>query len=265
MSPAEKAKAIEPRRDSSPWGDHEFGRGYAVMILPFSSGHRLGLRVFPQNTFAPYVSVWHQAPDGAWSIYVDGPSLDTTCPRYWGPATDHVALATIEVTWTGPSELRVEMADPALHWTSSLRAPAALRLVNRLNAALPRWTWRVGPLVGLRERFARRYLGLGDVRFAFATASGHETVLVAEETYFVEESTARLDGRALGEPVRLDRNPSIGDVNLPAVPVVVFGEAFMRMTDPEEHERTRAKHREHRAGGDAAKGSRRDDDADEGP
>ncbi len=49
-------------------------------------GHVLALRVFPENDFAPYRSIWHRTPDGTWSIYVDGPRVDTACPRYFGAA-----------------------------------------------------------------------------------------------------------------------------------------------------------------------------------
>lgn len=239
MNLARKASALVPRTGTSPWDDHEYGRGYAVLMLPLSSGHQLGLRVFPENDFAPYVSVWHRPPGGAWSIYVDGPSLETTCPRYWGPVLDTAALTTIDVAWTGPTDLSVEVEEPALEWTMSLDASAALRAMNRMNAALPLWTWKPGPLLALREWVARRYLGMGDIKLSFTTASGHEAVLLAQENYFVDESAAVLDGNALGDPVRLAENPTIGDVRLPTVPSFIFGEAHSKIADREEYERTR--------------------------
>lgn len=244
MNLARKASAIALRTGTSPWDDHEYGRGYAVLMLPFSSGHQLGLRVMPENDFAPYVSVWHRPPGEAWSIYVDGPSLDTACPRYWGPTLDTAAFATIDVTWTGPTDLRVEVDEPTLDWTMSLDAPTALRAMNGINAAFPLWTWKPGPLLTLREWVARGYLGMGDIRLSFTTASGHEAVLLAQENYFVDESAAVLDEVALGDPVRLAENPTIGDVRLPRVPSFVFGQAQAKITDREEYERTRARVRD---------------------
>jgi hypothetical protein len=38
----------------APWPGYEYVRGWGVFGLPFDSGHVLGLRVFPQNDFAPY-------------------------------------------------------------------------------------------------------------------------------------------------------------------------------------------------------------------
>src|SRR5579859_5441668 len=54
---------------SSASADYEYARGWGVFSLPFSSGHILALRVFHDTSFGkPYVSVWHRAPAGTWSI-----------------------------------------------------------------------------------------------------------------------------------------------------------------------------------------------------
>ena len=246
---AGKAQAIEDRIEESPWADHEYVRGYGVFVLPFSTGHLLALRVSPQNPFGPYVSVWHRDPGGAWSIFVDGPSLETACPRYWGPATERAEFATVDVSWTGPDALRVEVDEPALAWTMSMSAPPLNRMVNAVNATLPLWTWGLDPLVRAGEWVASRFLDVGDVRFSFTTPSGHDTVLVPAGEYVVHESEAVLEGRSLGDPVRLEGNPTIGGVALPSRPSFVFAEAHMGVVDPDGFERTR-----HRALDDASTG-----------
>ncbi len=81
--------------------------------LPFDSGHVLALRVFPENDFSPYRTVWHRDPGGRWSINVDGPRLDTACPRYYGAACHFTGHAQIRLTWDGPATLRVTMDSPA--------------------------------------------------------------------------------------------------------------------------------------------------------
>ena len=240
MNLAGRLDALEQKTGRSPWAGHEYGRGYGVLCLPFDSGHLLGLRVFPENDFAPYVSVWHRPPDDDWAIYVDGPALETACPRYWEPATRAVDFADVDLRWTGPATLRVEMDEPALEWTLSVGASPLLRALNAFNASLPRWTWRSRRLLGLREWVARRYLGYGDVDLSFTAARGHEVVLVAKECYRVVASSARLEGRDLGEPVALEQNPTVGDVRLPAAPSFVVGEAHATILDPEEYRRTRA-------------------------
>jgi len=66
-------------RGHAPWPGHEYVKGWGVFGLPFDSGHVLALRVFPENDFGPYRTVWHRDPSGRWSIYVDGPRLDAAC------------------------------------------------------------------------------------------------------------------------------------------------------------------------------------------
>jgi len=60
-------------RGRAPWPGHEYVKGWGVFGLPFDTGHVLALRVFPENDFSPYRTVWHRDPGGRWSIYVDGP------------------------------------------------------------------------------------------------------------------------------------------------------------------------------------------------
>lgn len=86
MDLADELQAIEPRVAHSPVSGYEYVRGYGVYALPFDSGHVLALRVFPENDFAPYSTIWHRTPEGDWSIYADSPRLDIACPRYYSAA-----------------------------------------------------------------------------------------------------------------------------------------------------------------------------------
>jgi hypothetical protein len=77
-----------PAQPPSP--DVEYVKGWGCSGgLPFESGHLLALRVFPHSSFGPYRTGWHRDPDGCWSIHVDGPQVDTACPRYYGAACAH--------------------------------------------------------------------------------------------------------------------------------------------------------------------------------
>lgn len=239
MNLARKANAIEPGTDTSPWPDHEHVRGYGALELPFSSGHLLGLRVWPRTDFTPWVSVWHRTPGGEWSIFNDGPSTETTCPRYWGPTLERAELANVDVAWTGPNDLRIEVDEPAVAWTMSMRAPLYLRALNAVNASLPLSTWKPAPLLRLRESISKHVLGMGRINLSFTAASGHEATIMPQEVYYVEDASATFDGEDLGELVRLETNPTIGGVPTPARPVFVFGQAHMRILDDEEYRRAR--------------------------
>ena len=170
---------LPPMRDRAKWPHHEYVKGWSIFALPFDSGHVLALRVFPDSSFAPYTAVWHRDPDGDWSIYVDGTSLDTACPRYFGPACRFTGHARIEITWTGPATVRVRMDSPALEWTSTVSSTRLLGLLNTVSAAMPPGNWRLRPLIRARERLSRS-LGMGRLRLRGTMPSGHRGTLMPE-------------------------------------------------------------------------------------
>ena len=221
------------------WPGYEYVNGWGVFVLPFDSGHVLCLRVFPENDFGPYRTLWHRDPAGAWSIYVDGPRLDTACPRYYGAACVYTGFAHIELAWTKPRTLRVGMDTPALVWTLTASETPALRILNPISAALPLATWRPRALVRSRELLARA-LGMGDMRLSGVMPSGHTGTLMPQQMFLIEHSIATLDGVDLGRPAHLKENPRIGAIPLPSRGVLAIGQAAWRILDRAEYERTRA-------------------------
>jgi hypothetical protein len=221
-----------------PWPGHEYVRGWGVFGLPFDSGHVLGLRVFPHNDFAPYRALWHRDPDGRWSIYVDGPRLDTACPRYFGAACHTTGFARIGLSWDGPATLRVTMDSPALEWTLTATSTRILALLNTMNAAMPLATWRLRSLVRVRERLASK-LGMGDLQLTGTLPGGHTATIMPQRMYFVDEAQATLDGADLGRPAHLRASPLIGGIPLPARGVLSIGQAVFGILDPAEYQRTR--------------------------
>ena len=237
---ASRLDSLPERRGRAPWRDHEYVRGWGVFGLPFDSGHVLALRVFPESDFSPYRTVWHRNPDGEWSIYVDGPRLETACPRYYGPACTHTALARISLEWPGPASLRVTMQEPSLEWTLVAAETPILRVLNAISPRMPLWTWRSGVLVRARELLARRLLDMGDIRMSGTMPSGHSGILMPERMYLVDDATAVLGGQDLGRPTVVKSNPRIGEVALPARGVLAIGQAAWEILDPGEYERMRA-------------------------
>jgi hypothetical protein len=131
------------------------------MGLPFDSGHVLALRVFPENDFGPYKALWRCDPEGHRSIHVDGPRLDTACPRYYGAACTQTGFARLALTWIGPATLQVTMDEPALKWTLTARSTMYLDWLNAVSAAMPMETWRPRALLRAREGVASM-LGVGE-------------------------------------------------------------------------------------------------------
>lgn len=240
---ASRLRDLPVGRDDPPWPGHEYVRGWGVFALPLDSGHVLALRVFPENDFSPYRTVWHRDPEGRWSIHVDGPRLDTACPRYYGPACSHVGHAAIGIEWTGPASLRVTMDTPRLEWTLTAAETPILRVLNAVSPRLPLWTWRHRSLVRARELLARRILGMGEISLSGPMPSGHAGILMPERMYVIVDATAVLDGEDLGRPARVRPNPRIGEVPLPARGVLAAGRGAWPILDRDEHARTRAETR----------------------
>ncbi|WP_225840127.1 hypothetical protein [Streptomyces sp. NK08204] len=226
-------------RGRAPWPGHEYVKGWGVFGLPFDSGHVLALRVFPENDFGPYRTLWHRDPEGNWSIDVDGARLDTACPRYYGAACDRTGHAHIQVAWTGPASLRVTMDSPALDWTLTATSTRLLDLLNSVSAVLPLSTWRTPLWLRARQRLARA-LGMGDMRFSGVMPSGHTGMLMPQRIYFVETSRAVFNGVDLGHPAHLPDCVRIGAATLPARGVLAIGQAAWEILDPVEYERTRS-------------------------
>ena len=231
-----KLANIPERRGPGPWPDHEHVKGWGVMGLPLASGHYLALRVFPESDFGPYKTVWHRDAGGRWSIFVDGPRLDTACPRYYGPACTYVGHAAIDVSWTGPMSLRVTVDTPRLDWTLQARETPLLRVLNAMSARLPTSTWRPQSLLRARELLARG-LGMGDVRMRGTMPSGHTGTLMPQRLYFIDDAAAVLDGDDLGHASRVDATPHIGGFPLPARGVLAVGQAAWPILDRDEYAR----------------------------
>lgn len=228
---ATRLAGLPERVGAPPWPGFEYVKGWGVFGLPFDSGHVLALRVFPENDFSPYRTVWHRDPEGRWSIYVDGDSVDTACPRYYGPACSTVAHATIRLDWTGPASLHVTVDAPALDWTLTARQTPMLRAMNAISPRLPLGSWRSPRFVRAREVMARRALGLGDIRMSGTMPSGHAGILMPERMYFIDDSTAVLEGEDLGRPTQVTPNPDIGGVPLPARGVLAIGQGAWQILD----------------------------------
>lgn len=237
---ATKLSALPALCGDAPWPDHEYVRGWGVMGLPLSSGHYLALRVFPQNDFSPYKTVWHRDPEGRWSIFVDGPRVDTACPRYYGPACTHIAHATITLTWTGPMSLQVHVDEPFLDWTLDATETAMLRALNAMSERLPTWTWRLRPLLRAREVLADRFLHMGDIRMSGTMPSGHHGILMLDRMYFIDTAAATLNGENLGGATQAKPTPNIGGFALPARGVLAIGQAAWAIRDYDEYARIRA-------------------------
>ena len=238
MNLAGELQQIKPLTSASSLPGFEYVRGFGVFSLPFDSGHVLALRVFPENDFAPYVTIWHRSPDGKWSIFGDSVSVETACPRYYGAACSHVQFSRIKLTWTGPMDLSIEMDDPRLSWSVSMTTTPLVRLMNMVSPRLPDPLWRAPTMLRVWEWAGRTFFDLGDFKLSGTMPSGHFGILMPQRMFPIISTKANLSGQDLGQGARVKENPSIGKARLPARPTFAIGRAFFKILDPVEYERT---------------------------
>lgn len=223
----------------SPWRGHETVRGFAVMSLPFTTGHVLGSRFIPQSDFGPYSTLWLRQPDGRWSLHVDAPMLEIACPRYWGAAAVESSFASIELEWTAPNTARMTVDAPSLQWTFNMVREPVISVMNAINAALPLATWRSLALVAAREWVGEHILDIGPVDLSGRLPGGMPGTLMPQRIYRIDDSTARLEGVGPRTPVRLEEPPRFGAFRLPSCPLFAVGEAHVEVPDQEEYEQLR--------------------------
>lgn len=137
---AERAAATETA--PLPSGSGERFGGYAVMGLPFASGHVLAMRRFPASSVGPgYTSVWHRDPSGDWAFWQDQPG-DVACSHYFGGGTASARHVAVDLTWPGPSSFRLAVPDLAFEWTATIGTSVATSALSVVGAALPDAAWR---------------------------------------------------------------------------------------------------------------------------
>jgi hypothetical protein len=214
-------------RGPAPWAGYEYVKGWAVFGLPFDSGHVLALRIMPESSIAPYRSLYHRDPLGNWALYVDGPKV-CACTKYYGAACNLTGHTRIQLEWTGPATLRVTLDQPPLNWTLTATSDRRLDLINAVSAVLPLSSWRSSPLLRARERLAKA-MGLGELELSGTTPSGDVETLMPEQIYFIDESSASLEGVDLGRPVHLHENPRLGTLPLPARGILVRGQGMWQI------------------------------------
>lgn len=238
MSLASELQQIKPLTRASPLPGFEHVRGFGIFSLPFDSGHVLALRVFPENDFAPYISIWHQSPDGQWSIFTDAPRLDTACPRYFGAAASHVQFSHITLTWTGPMELLVEMDSPKLVWSVSMATTPLFKIMNMISPRLPEPLWRAPAMLRMMEWLGRVFFDMGDSTLSGIVPNGHFGIMMPQRMFPIVSTKAELAGQELGQGTRAKENPSIGKLRLSARPIFAIGRGYFKIQDSAEHERT---------------------------
>jgi hypothetical protein len=208
-----------------PDGEGERFAVYAVLGVPFASGHVLAMRRVPASPFGhAYTSVWLRDPGGSWVIVSERPP-DEACPRYFGQALTEAQVAPIALRWSGSRRLELSVPSVGLEWTLELGATWATRLLNRVAASVPAWLERRAWFLRAMGGLAGRLLGTGRLGLAGRAPNGQRFLAVPERVWMVERSAARLAGRDLGAMQALPAQVRLADFWIPQRGLFAMGEA----------------------------------------
>jgi hypothetical protein len=225
MKPREIIQNIE-KTASLPEGRAERFAGFAVIGLPFRSGHVLALRRFPASSIGTgYTSVWHRNPAGDWTFY-STISPEQGCSRYFGAEILRNIVGPIEITWTGPSQFRV-LIGAVLEWEVGLSESPFSRLMNSLARLVPEAWWQKRITLKAMGHAARIALGTGKMNLAGRTPNGHEFIANPRQVWLVDSSRAVVNGIDIGPVGALDHQASLNEFLIPQRGIFAVARAFL--------------------------------------
>ncbi|MSV34412.1 MAG: hypothetical protein EXQ47_02270 [Bryobacterales bacterium] len=226
MKPREIVEQIETN-PALPTGHGDRFAGYAVLGLPFRSGHVLALRRFPASSVGPgYTSVWHRDPRGAWTFY-STVNPDLGCSRYFGGEVTRNVVGPIEIEWTAPAQFTVNI-ESALRWNVRLRASWSTRLLNAAARLAPDSWWQEPFILKAMGAAARFALGTGKLNLAGETPNGQEFIANPRRLWLIESSQATVKGQDLGPVGALAQQARLNDFLIPQKGLFAVARAFLR-------------------------------------
>ncbi len=220
------AQGIEQYVPLPPGAEERFA-GYAVIGLPFRSGHVLSLRRFPASSVGPgYTSVWHRNPMGRWTFY-STVAPEQGCSRYFGGAVETDVVAPIHIEWLGPGQFLVTIKG-AVTWTVTLCKTTASSILNAAARLLPESWWRMPWVLALMGTTARLVLGTGRINLTGRTPNGQEFVANPRQVWLVKSSEAIVGGVRTGPAGPLAAQARLRDFLIPQRGVFAVVRAFLR-------------------------------------
>lgn len=201
---------------ATPDGSGDRFSGYAVLGLPFSSGHVLALRrIEASSAGAAYTCVWHRDPEGRWTFHQNVPP-EESCPRYFGAAITENTMGPIRIDWTDQRRFCVTVEAPGqIVWDIRLAPTPATRMMNTAASAMPPSWWEKRPVRSAMETAARWILRTGEMKLTGCTPNGHLFTGIPRLIWSIAESRATIRGVDAGAPAPLPKQAMLGDFHVP--------------------------------------------------
>jgi hypothetical protein len=213
MTPRDTVAELE-KDTPLPEGPGDRFSGYAIIGLPFLSGHILALRRFSASSIGPgYTSVWHRDPSLRWTFY-STLSPEQSCARYFGGDVQRNVVTPIDIIWTTPARFRVR-AGTAIEWNVTLKSSWITRAMNALGGSLPEWAWRSSRVLDAMGAVAGLAFGAGQLNFTGRTPNRQRFFANPRQAWLVDRSDATVNGVSVGPAGPLDHQASLGDFFVP--------------------------------------------------
>jgi len=213
MSVKNTIEALE-RTTALPDGAGDRFSGYAIIGLPFQSGHVLALRRFSASSIGPgYTSVWHRNPSGCWTFY-STVMPDLSCARYFGGQVERNVVTPIDIAWVDSMRFRI-VVGTAIEWHVALGTSLTTQLLNTVAGVIPERAWQMPAVLRLMGVAAKATLGTGRLNLTGLTPNGHRFIANPRRLWLIESSHAVVDGVSVGPMGPLANQTSLGDLLLP--------------------------------------------------
>jgi hypothetical protein len=235
MTTTPQAAATASRSLPLPDGDEERVVGFGVMGLPFTSGHYLAFRDFPETSFSPaYLSVWHRTPDGVWTFYATTPGPQS-CSRYFSSATPvDPVVCDIASRWVTPWSLAISI-EAVLDWRIDITATPATRLMSTIGSHLPARVSRSRKALAAISPVVGPLLGIGRMKLTGNLPNGQEFRIAPKRVWAVADSTAVVHGEDLGPIGPHPVQGNLADFQLPQRGICVVAQGRFEAFDVSRH------------------------------
>lgn len=211
--PQSSAQAT-PKLAELPEDPAEHFAGYAVLGLPFTSGHYLAFRDFPVSSVGPgYRSVWHRTPGGEWTIYANT-TPEFSCARYFGAAVQHTEETDVDIQWSGPFTAQITVPG-VLDWHLQMGTSAATSMLTAIAVRMPETLWRNELVLRAMGAFAGPLLKAGRMKVSGMVPNGQTFQAQPRQLWLVTDSQATIRGEDAGQPGPLEVQDHLADFWLP--------------------------------------------------
>jgi hypothetical protein len=225
--PRSIVRGMEEGTTPLPSGQAERYLGYAVIGLPFASGHVLAMRRFPGSSIGPgYTSVWHRSPEGAWTMWVDVEPTQA-CPRYFGNGVERAVHVPIAISWPDARRMTATIGGGReLDWEIELDSTLVTRSLSVVGKATPDVLWQRPSVLSAIAAIAGPLLRAGRLSLHGDTPNGQWFKANPKLIWIVSGGRALLHGTNLGGFGPLSERASLRDFLIPQRGIFAIGQAF---------------------------------------